>query len=316
MTQSLLVALPCHLGDFDQAESLMKWMIELGPMREHNLLLSADGEVPPERVKALLDVARPHFNSVVAMIVQTGIKGWPAAANLMFRATARQIWDRYKLPWLWLEPDAVPLREGWLDAIGEAYQRSPRPVLGHILDAERHIDGLPDRYVAGVAVYPQDLFAILSKQWTNPMFTGPTKPNPKLSMEQRALNVRAWDMVFSETLVPRAHNTPLIQHWWGTEYGMAPKFVTLRTEADPVNAVTLDLVRKEAVLFHRVKDLAGFLALWRTRLEYQKAVLVDSIRQPGESSAAIDKALGPTISAPKRKGNPNWRKKEPELATA
>ena len=79
-------------------------------------------------------------------------------------------------------------------------------------------------------------------------------------------NVRAFDMVFANDLVPRAHNTPLIQHFWGSDYNMPPLFVPARTEADPPNAVTLSLIKPETVLFHRVKDLDGFLALWRVKL--------------------------------------------------
>jgi len=122
----ILVTLPCHTGDVAQAEALLKWIKELGMVGEHSLLIAADGEIPQDKVKSLLDIVRSEFHSVRAIVIQTGVKGWPQAANLMFRAAARQVNEFYRQPMLWLEPDAVPLRSDWLSAIGDAYWRCPR----------------------------------------------------------------------------------------------------------------------------------------------------------------------------------------------
>src|SRR6266699_3072137 len=201
MTTSILVVLPCHAGDVDRAETLLKWIKELGNMDEHSLLIAADSGLPQERVKAMLAIVREEFNSVRAMIVNTGAIGWPLATNLMFKAVARQIHEAYKLPWLWLEADAVPLREDWLNKIGETYRRSVRPLLGCVLDAERAIEGLPNRYLAGVAVYPQETFGLLATKWNDAKFAGMAKP-PRLATAQWQQNVRAFDMVFANDLVP------------------------------------------------------------------------------------------------------------------
>ncbi len=292
MIQPLLVALPTHAGDVNRTETLLKWIAELGHVGEHNLMIAADSELPTERVKALLEMARPHFNTVRAMIVQTGVRGWPQAANMMFKAIARQIYEGYRLPWLLLEPDAVPLRACWLNELADAYLHCPKPILGCVLDSERTIEGLPDRYLAGVSIYPQDTFKMLDKRWSDARFTAAA--NPKLSVEQRQQNVRAFDMIFADTLVPKAQHTTLIHNHWGTAYNEPPVFVTQRTEAHPANAVTLDFIRKEAVLFHRVKDLDTFLAMWRVRLEGHKALVVEAVhRETGEASRDVDMALGP-----------------------
>lgn len=300
---SLLVALSTHQGDLARTESLLHWIKELGNVKDHSLLIAADAGIPQEKVKALLDIVRNEFNSVRAMIVQTGVVGWPLAANLMFRAVARQIHEGYKLPWLWLESDAVPLRATWLDEIAEAYQKCPRPLMGCVLDAERAIEGLPNRYLAGVSVYPQDTFGLLSDRWNDAKFVGMAKP-PKLGVAQWQQNVRAFDMVFANDLVPRAHNTPLIQHFWGPDYATHPVFVTARTEADPPNALTLDFVRKDAAIFHRVKDVDGFLAMWRVRMNLKEAL--ETIPQ----SVAELPTEAPSTPSPfglPGADNPNWR---------
>jgi len=315
MTTPILVTLPCHAGDVDRAETLLRWVKELGNVDEHSLLIAADAGVPTERVKELLALVRGDFHSVKGMVVQTGAVGWPLATNLMFRAVARQVESGYKLPWLWLESDAVPLRASWLNDLGEAYRKCPRPLMGCVLDAERAIEGLPNRYLAGVAVYPQDLFGLLATRWEDAKFKGMAKP-AKVGTAQWQQNVRAFDMVFADTLVARAHNTPLIHNHWGLSYAEPPVFVAARTEADPPNAVTPDFVRKDAVLFHRVKDVAGFLPMWRLRLEHAKALVTESLKPTGASQYVLEKALeAGLIEAP---GAPVKKKpaKQAELATA
>ena len=149
--------------------------------------------------------------------------------------------------------------------------------------------------MSGVAIWPQDTFRRLSDLWKDARFSAPS--NPKLNQEQRTQGVRACDMIGAELIVPRAQHTPLIQNFWGTTYLTPPMFVSARTEAHPVNAVTLDMVRKDAVLFHRVKDVAGFLALWRLRLEHAKALVVEvAHKATGEASRDVAEALGPATA--------------------
>jgi len=306
----LLLTLPCHQGDADQAEMLIRWIVELGDVKEHSLLIAADSEIPQERVKAMLNLVRGDFHSVRAMIVNVGAKGWPLAANLTFRAVARQISEFYKLPFCWLEPDSVPLRATWLNDIAEAYRRSPRPFMGAVLNSEKVIEGLPDRYMSAVAVWPQDTYLQLEALWKDARFTGPVKP-AKLATVQWQSTVRAFDMIAAEFLVPRAHNTPLIQHMWGTSYNEPPLFVPTRTEADPPNAVTLDLIRKDALIFHRVKDIEGFLALWRVRMELDVALeaMPASIAELGTEAPKTPSPFGLPGN-----GNPNFKGGQATLA--
>lgn len=299
MTQPLLVVLPVHGGDVERAETLLKWIAELGNVSEHSLLIAADSELPQARVKGMLDLVRGDFHSVRAMIVNVGVKGWPLAANLTFRAVARQVREFYRLPFCWLEPDAVPLREAWMDDIADAYWKSPRPFMGAVLDAEKAIEGLPNRYMSAVAVWPQNTYTRLEALWKDARFTGPVKP-PKLATAQWQSTVRAFDMIAADYLVPRAHNTPLVQQHWGTAYDQPPLFVPARTEADPANAVTLDLVRKDAVLFHRVKQLEDFLALWRIRM----AASDPAVDTPGGGIVPLG---GRLPEAQPGEANPNWR---------
>jgi len=311
MTQPLIVVLPTHLGDADNAEVLLRWIAELGSVSQHSLLLAADSELPQERVKAMLNLVRADFHSVRAMLVNVGVKGWPLAANLTFRAVCRQVQEFYRLDFLLLEPDAVPLRSSWIDDIADAYHHSPRPFMGAVLDAEKAIEGLPARYMSAIAVWPQDTYGRLEALWKDARFTGPTKP-PKLATAHWQSGVRAFDMIGAEYLVPRAHHTPLIQHFWGTDYNTPPLFVPTRTEADPTNAVTLDLIRKDAVIFHRIKNVSEFLALWRIRMEHKEALAIVA-ENPVLSELPTEAPKNPLPFVPAAEKNPNWRGGEETL---
>jgi hypothetical protein len=315
MTQPLLVVLPTHLGDADNAERLLRWIAELGNVSEHSLLIAADSEIPQERVKAMLDLVRSDFYSVRAMIVRTGVKGWPLAANLSFRAVARQVSEFYRLPYCWLEPDAVPLRATWLDDLADAYAHSPRPFMGAIIDNENPTEGLPPRYVSAIGVWPQDTYARLEDLWKDARFNGPVKPS-KLGVAQWQNSVRAFDMIAADFLVPRTHHTSLVQSFWGTNYTTAPVFVTERTEADPPNAVTLGFVRKDAAVFHRVKGLERFLPMWRVRLEYEMAKVTEALKPTGASQYVLEKALeAGLIEAPAVLPAPALIEKSPATVT-
>jgi len=314
----LLVVLPTHPGDFDNTERLIKWIVELQNVSHHSLLIAADGAIPTERVKALLEIARTEFYTARAMVIQTGAKGWPLAANLMFRAVARQIHDGYKADWLWLEPDAVPLRATWLNELAEGYRLCTRPFMGCLINNETPSENLPARYMSGVAIWPQNTYARLESLWKDARFTGPVKP-AKLATDVWQKTVRAWDMVSAPNVVPIAQHTNLIQSHWGLSYGEPPVFVAVRTEADPPNAVTLDFVKRDAVLFHRVKTLDAFLPMWRIRMEHAKALVTESLKPTGASQYVLEKALEAGLIEAPGAGAASKKKpaqKQAELATA
>jgi len=319
----LLVTLPTHPGDIEQSETLVKWIVELGPVRDHSLLIGADSEIPQERVKALMEIARPAFHNVRAMSINVGVKGWPLAANLTFRAVARQVYELCKLPWLLLEPDSIPLRADWLNMLADEYSKSPKPFMGSLMDNESAAEGLPKKYLSAIGIYPQNAYVRLGELWKDARFTGPVKP-AKMGVAQFQSTVRAYDMIAAEFLVPRAQHTNLIHSHWGPDYNTPPLFVPQRTEASPPNAVTVDFIKKDAVLFHRVKAIEDFLALWRVRMGFKEALAAETgkglertvitpemVKELAATSSELPKIESPA-APPKRRGNPNWQKKQRE----
>lgn len=252
MNKPLLIVLPYFSGDFEIAKKLLIWIAELGSCKPHSLLLCADSLVPQEKMRELMDIARPHFIRVTTMIVTVPMataeqKVW--APNIVFLNVARQVHETSKLPFLFLEPDAIPIYPGWADDIAEEYEECPARFMGSIVKQVGQ-PGLPPEYLNGVAVYPNDAIEVFERI---------------ASVKDSS---QAFDVGSASVVIPRAMNTPLIQHLWG-EKDLPPIFVKSKLPTSPKNHLTIDVIRKEAAIWHRSKD-GSLIQILRDRMaEFQ-----------------------------------------------
>lgn len=227
----LLAVIGYHPGDVELTKKLLGWIAELGGCPGHSCLLTPDSTVPKEQRTAVNELARPsfaHVGTIPLTIPKTGF-----APNHMFMLAAQQIHASYKLPWLWLEPDCVPLKAGWLSALSEEYAGSPKRLLGGLIESTQ--PGLPAIHLTGVSIYPPDVF---------PLFDS--------FASIKSANV-AFDMEAATGTVPRAKNSRLMQNFWGKR-DLPPTFVKEVTAGQPDNALPISFIKPEAVLFHRNKD--------------------------------------------------------------
>lgn len=151
----LLVVLPVGPGDVRIALSTLAWARKL------------DGVLPDYRAVLVMDKCEPAVLSAAQDLFPTTHlfevsqcpyePGWPRPQNWAWQQTARWISDTDGLPpfWFWWEPDAIPLRKGWLDAIRDAHQGGGRPFAGAVVN---HPQG---QYMAGVGVYPKNAANLL-----------------------------------------------------------------------------------------------------------------------------------------------------------
>lgn len=240
----VLLVIGFHAGDVERTKNLLTWIAELGECNPHSCLLVADSTVLKPDSDAIKKLAKKSFDTV--MMIPASVEcAWKP--NQMFLSAAKWIHECTKLPWLWLEPDAIPLKEGWLDAIADEYAASPMAYMGPIIH-QKGQPGLPEAHLTGCSVYPAsawELFASL----------------PKLQKD-----IVAWDIEGAAKVIPRARNTNLIHHFWGNR-DMPPIFVESKTQESPKNFVTIDFISKEAVVFHRTKDggLINILRKARTK---------------------------------------------------
>lgn len=251
MSTPLLVVLPYCSKDVDAAEEVLLWISEIETPRAAGILLVADDLIPVDKMKVLADLARPTFNFVKTALVKISPGGWPA--NKMFLAAARQIEDQYRWPFFWMEPDCVPLTNDWLEQLENQYAECPKKFMGAIIE-QKNQPNLPNRHLTGCAIYPQDCYEL---------FRG---------IQAIQSGESAWDIGSAESVIPKADNTRLIQHYWGLP-DLPPAFVKARDVDSPKNFLTLDFLKPEAVIFHRDKS-HSLMPLLRERIEAGKQPLV------------------------------------------
>lgn len=229
----LLIALAYCQKDVALAKSLLTWMGELGgPYPGHSILLAADNAVGMPLKTELHAKAKDLFGHVETMMVDVPAnqQGWPKGANRMFHQTSRQIKECFRQPFLWLEPDCVPLKPTWIIELEAEYGNSPKRLMGCFVQSKQ--PGMPKIYLPGCSIYPNDVHDLLAKSCEKP---------------------GAWDIESASLTIPRAVNTPLIQDFFG-QIDMPATFVLNKTESSPKNALPLSFIRPQAVLFHRNKD--------------------------------------------------------------
>lgn len=289
---SLLVVLPYCKKDSELLKKCLEWMAELQPdYYPHSCLLVADSMVPTGEKVDLQSQARRMFSHAETIVVPVppDKQNWIGGSNTMFAAAARQIQECYKLPWFWFEPDAVPLCKGWLDDFAEAYARCAKRFMGAIIPSNSQPD-MPPLHLAGCAIYPPDAY------------TG---------MKQFTETPRAFDIAAANFTVPRAYNTPLLQHFWGKP-NLAPTFRETKQPGDPENTIPMGYLRADARAWHRCKD-GTLIDLLRARANSQ--AVAESLNATPETISPIEQAYDADFKEPPKRG-PGRPRKYPALTAA
>jgi len=245
------VVIPFHNGDAHLAVDLVKWIGQLGGIGDGWLLLCMDQSIE-KSVHDAMWVEAVKVGRFATYGIDP-VNGWPKGSNVMFARTLefckndperlpegsdqvqqkemrKGIDSALKNPWLWLEPDAIPLKRGWLDAIRKEYAACGQRYMGNVYVCDN--PRLPNRLMSGIGVYPADA---------------------KEELEHFTTTQYAWDVEAARFLVENCAHTKLIHHFWGI-MGMPPTFAAARTPESPPNTFTLESIHKDAVIFHRNKD--------------------------------------------------------------
>lgn len=153
----LLITIPFTTDNAVLAERLCDWIFQLAKRKQSgHCLLVCDQQVHAEmreKVKIAAEVAFVTVDLVVATVSQIP-KQIPSHfwTNLMFRHASEHVSKSCRWPWLWMEPECVPVRDGWVGEISEAYEDQPKRYLG----TKMAIDG--STFMARVGVYPPSAF--------------------------------------------------------------------------------------------------------------------------------------------------------------
>lgn len=267
----MIVAFPISLNDQDLALKNVQWWNELGGCRGHDCLFVADSRC--QQASAVMEELKKCFDNVYNFPARAEINGWPEGANYMFRTVTAWMGNTPKWKYfMWMEPDAIPLKRGWLNGIEAEYKLCGKPFMGDRVQVEN----IP-LHMSGVGVYPNPLHAYAGEAY-------------------RAQDI-AWDMAGREQIIPQAHFTKLIEHAW--------KHPSFKDESELSTQI-----RPEAILFHASKDgslitllqgkqrgkqLASNMAQPETQKEPDKPgspSLITSAKAPGGTKSSMASASG------------------------
>lgn len=206
----------------------LEWVAQLGGAKNHEALLVADCATQWSDCLSIVDLAQSVFGRVELAATDKSVSGWPAGSNALFRHAAEEM-NRRGQPFLWIEPDAIPLKSGWIDAIEAAYKACGKPFMRPLYKSSP-AETIPADMMSGIGVYPADTIKTVG----------------------HLLNGNAWDVSIAKATTPHTADTSLIQSHWGA-LRSSPTFVQ-RQDRTPPNAFTLQALHPDAVLFHRNKD--------------------------------------------------------------
>lgn len=280
----LLTIIPYCTNDLPITTKLLEWINELAAtdvFTNGPLLLAADSAVPRSDIDRLAAIARKSWRWVRTMIVTVPADGW--APTLMFRTISSHVVANYRLPFFWMEPDCIPLVPSWLRQLQDAYEECPKRYMGALI-SQTEDPALPAVHMTGCGIYPNDAIEDF--------------------MTIKDLKTQAWDIVSAPTIVPRCENTQLIHHFWGLK-DLPPVFVDQRLPDSPKNHVTLDFIRKDAVLFHRSKDgklidlLRASFRNFVVGVDLAKEKAVQEVPPPSEPPKVILPPVKPAAAKPK-----------------
>lgn len=261
----LLVVLPFCQKDSKLALDLLTWIAELGKWPDNPLLLVADSRLTKLDWEAHAKVASTIFKSVAVISTPFALpdEKWPIGANWSFETAAKHISLLIKQPWLWLEPDATPLKSGWLGEIEAEYEKAGKLFMGKLFQPKTA--GLPIFMMSGVGVYPPEL--------------------PK-RMFQRLVSQRgkAWDVSCADLIVPQSHHSTLFWNFHNSK--LQPTFMLKKREDSPVNAIALDDLPLRAVIAHCCKDGSLIRCLQR-RMAKEKPIQIEAELVTTEAEIAV-----------------------------
>ena len=222
----MLCVLPVYAGDLFLLLNLLRWIKELGGCAGHSALIVADAGLPWDRCQTAARLAEASFDSVQVITNGQTVPGWVAGSNSLWLTAARHAEACNVNGWLWLEPDAVPLRKDWLDELEAAWKNVRGKFMGALYQCSQA--SLPHSMMSGVAIYPHD------------------------AANFYPAGTEAFDVQLSRAVPEQIDATELIQHFWGLP-GVPPTFRITKKNA-PLHAFTLEKLDPAAVVFHRQKD--------------------------------------------------------------
>lgn len=216
--QPITVFLPFCAKDESLLVTLLEWMSTLHKPLPRTCVLHYDDTV--SKADMILGLAEQCFKTVLTSRYKTPKKpfvGWPAACNYAIQKACMFSWSHLDGPWLWCEPDCVPINSDWLYRIESEYLAGGKPFMGTVIAPS---GGHKFGHINGTAVYPKRAAAFIPKAISS--------------------HTMAFDYAMREEMIQMAHDANrIMMHADGKRFD--------KPELDA-------LLASDMVLFHPSKD--------------------------------------------------------------
>lgn len=156
---NLLIAIPFTAETAPLAERLCDWIYYLsGRVTKGHALLVAAADVHKEMCAKTSIAAEVAFETSELIVApEAGTPSPTAVSNQVFKFAGDYIVRHFRCPWLWMEPQCVPLKPDWREQLIAAYSAQPKRYMGSHLRLSAATAGLPEKLcLARCSVYPAD----------------------------------------------------------------------------------------------------------------------------------------------------------------
>lgn len=222
----LIVVIPFCMKDAMLALRNLEWQAELGDKMTECVLTYDDG-TSDSWISQITTAAKKSYGIVRAFRYSNPPAGyWPP--NWAFKKSAEHMMQTSEPhPWLWLEPDAIPLCPNWLKKMEDAYYETSKPFFAPQIPDLGHFNG--------TGIYP----------WNTPNLIKHGINDPHT----------AWDVSSKSEMLDAGVTdcSHLLQHAWTVHEGRPHPYwggqpPTFLSKED------LRMILPTAVIFHRCKD--------------------------------------------------------------
>lgn len=142
-----------HKGDYELAMESAKAITAMGVNIRHKAYVCAIDGTP--KIGEITEELKRSFPEVSRIVAQDGFDGWPLGPNQMFSDVSSAMYST-NTPFLFWEPDCVPMRSGWVDELDTEYHKNPA-ILGHKYQGGMASNGKNIyEMIVGSAVYPSN----------------------------------------------------------------------------------------------------------------------------------------------------------------
>jgi hypothetical protein len=249
-----------HNGDAELALLSAKAITSFGINMRHKATVCATNDTA--LLFDIIEELKKSFPEVGRIIAQDGYNGWPLGPNQMFSDAAAQCYSVNE-PWMFWEPDCVPMKQGWVDDLDAEFRKKPA-ILGHQYEGGVASNGKNIyKMIVGSAVYPPNFLDFCP--------SARSLDNYNLAYRSAGTIPDPWDVRCRWNFMAIGRDCPLMRTYWrSVNYQWKDGkivFFAEDPESQAIQGVTCPdrVISSQAVVIHGCKDgslhkmaIAGF----------------------------------------------------------